>query len=170
MVLWSGTSAGWLGFESDRALVAAITGAIAIPATTSVLGLNDALAAFDARTIGLLTPYTQDVHARIIANYAAVGIETVADAHLGISENFAFAEISRDAIVSALHDLAGSRPDVLVTFCTNMAAAALAIEVEAAVGIPVFDTVTTGVWKGLQVAGRDGSALAARWGTIFAPR
>ena len=158
VVLWSGTSAGWLGFDSDRDLVHAITAATSIPAITSVLGLNDALAAVGARTIGLLTPYTGDVHSRIVENYASVGVETVADRHLGISENFAFAEIPHATIAAALHDLGRSRPDVLVTFCTNMAAAALAVEVEASVGIPVFDTVTTGVWKSLQVAGRESSA------------
>jgi maleate isomerase len=48
-----------------------------------------------------------------------------------------------------------------------MAAARCAPEVEAATGIPVFVTVTTGVWKGLRIAGVDATALAPRWGTLF---
>jgi maleate isomerase len=170
VVLWSGTSAGWLGFDSDRDLVREITAATSIPATTSVLGLNDALAAVGARSIGLLTPYTEDVHSRIVAHYASAGVETVAGRYLGIAENFAFADIPPATISAGLQDLGQARPDALVTFCTNMAAAALAVEVEAAVGIPVFDTVTTGVWKSLQLAGRESSMLAARWGSIFASR
>jgi hypothetical protein len=43
----------------------------------------------------------------------------------------------------------------------------LVVEVEAATRIPVFDTVSTGVWKGLQVAGAPATALAPRWGTLF---
>jgi maleate isomerase len=147
--------------------VDAISAATSIPATTSVIGLNDALAAIGARTIGLLNPYTEDVHARIVQNYAALGIDVVDGRCLGTSENFRFATIAPETITSALHDLSAARPHALVTFCTNMAAARCAPEVEAATGIPVFDTVTTGVWKGLRIAGVDATALAPRWGTLF---
>jgi maleate isomerase len=167
VILWSGTSAGWLGFDADTHLVEAISAATSIPATTSVTGLNDALAAIRARTIGLLTPYTADVHARIVRNYAALGLDVVDGHNFGTSENFQFAGIPSSSIISALRDLSASRPDALVTFCTNMAAARCAPEVEAATGIPVFDTVATGVWKGLQVAGVRATALAPRWGTLF---
>jgi maleate isomerase len=158
VILWSGTSAGWLGFEADARLVEAIRAATSIPATTSVLGLNDALAAIRARTIGLLTPYTADVHARIVENYAALGLEVVGGRNFGTSDNFGFARIPPETIDSALRDLSASRPDALVTFCTNMAAARCAPRVEAATGIPVLDTVTTGVWKGLRVAGMRATA------------
>src|SRR5205085_6393110 len=39
---WNGTSAGWLGFDSDRALCAAIERRTGIAATSSVLSLADA--------------------------------------------------------------------------------------------------------------------------------
>jgi maleate isomerase len=167
VIVWSGTSAGWLGFDADIRLVEAISAATSIPATTSVLGMNDALAAIGARTIGLLTPYTADVHARIVKGYATLGLDVVDGRNLETSENFEFATIAPDTITSALYELAASRPDVLVTFCTNMAAARLVVEVEAAAEIPVFDTVSTGVWKGLQVAGTPAKALAPSWGTLF---
>src|SRR5579871_236809 len=41
---WNGTSSGWLGFESDERLCRLITEATGIPATTSVLALNEILA------------------------------------------------------------------------------------------------------------------------------
>jgi maleate isomerase len=167
VIIWSGTSAGWLGFDADARLVRAISAATSIPATTSVLGLNDALAAMGARTMGLLTPYTADVHARIVENYTMLGLGVVDGRNLGISENFQFANITPETVTSALHEVSASRPDVLVTFCTNMAVARLVPEVEAATGIPVLDTVSTGVWKGLQVAGVNAAALAPRWGTLF---
>ncbi len=43
VIAWNGTSASWLGFEVDRQLCDAITVATGVPATTSVLALNEAL-------------------------------------------------------------------------------------------------------------------------------
>ncbi len=68
---WSGTSAGWLGFDQDEALCAAITEATGVPACTSVLALNKALKSFGIRRLGLVSPYLTDVQDRITANYAA---------------------------------------------------------------------------------------------------
>lgn len=50
-IVWQGTSGGWLGFEEDERLCASIIDATGIPATTSVLALNDALRAVAARRI-----------------------------------------------------------------------------------------------------------------------
>ena len=60
---WSGTSAGWLGFERDEALCRQLTEATGIPATTSVLALNEILAKTGVRRLGLVSPYTDDVQA-----------------------------------------------------------------------------------------------------------
>jgi maleate isomerase len=40
---WNGTSSGWLGFEADVRLCEQITAATGIPATTSMLALNEIL-------------------------------------------------------------------------------------------------------------------------------
>src|SRR5436190_7018867 len=90
VICWSGTSASWLGFEKDEQLCARITDATGIPATTSVLALNELLAARGVRTLGLVSPYVEDVQQRIMANYAGMGIACVAEQHLDLSVNFAF--------------------------------------------------------------------------------
>ncbi len=74
---WNGTSAGWLGFESDIRLCERITALTGIAATTSMLALNDVLRARAITRLGMVTPYLDDVQARIIANYRALGIECV---------------------------------------------------------------------------------------------
>ena len=40
-ISWNGTSSGWLGFDADRKLCAEITSTTGIPASTSVLALNE---------------------------------------------------------------------------------------------------------------------------------
>ena len=62
--------------------------------------------------------------------------------------------------------MAAARPEAIAIVCTNMRGAPLAEELEAAHGIPVYDTVSTTVWKSLKIAGVETSRLKG-WGTIF---
>ena len=71
---WSGTSAGWLGFEHDEKLCAAIEAETGIKATTSVLSLNAILRSLGVTSFGLVTPYIKDMNDAIRANYAAIGV------------------------------------------------------------------------------------------------
>lgn len=75
---WSGTSAGWLAFERDQALCRQITEATGIPATTSVLALNEIFDKTGVRRLGLVSPYIDDVQQRIVRHYEKLGIECVA--------------------------------------------------------------------------------------------
>src|SRR5215470_12778659 len=90
---WSGTSSGWLGFDADRRLVERIRERTGIPATTAVLALNELLSLGKVRRLAFVTPYTADVQQRIVDNYRALDIDVVAERHLGISENHAFAQV-----------------------------------------------------------------------------
>jgi maleate isomerase len=167
VIVWCGTSAGWLGFEADSQLVRAIEETTSIRGTTSVLALNDALTVRRFTRIALLTPYTDDLHSRIVNNFGTIGVDVVAGENLGISENFAFAEVPEPVIGDSLTKLARARPEVLVTFCTNLPAARLAVPIERATGIPLYDTVTAGVWRALSLAGANPSPLTAVWGSLF---
>jgi maleate isomerase len=77
-ICWNGTSAGWLGFESDRRLCAAISERTGIAACSSVLALNEVLARTGVERFGLVTPYLSEIQQAIVANYAAAGFACVA--------------------------------------------------------------------------------------------
>ena len=163
---WNGTSSGWLGFERDEALCRQITEATGIPATTSVLALNEILDKTGARRFGLATPYLADVQQRIVANYARSGFDCVAERHLDLHVNYSFAEVEEATIAHMVRELAQTRPQAITTFCTNLRAAHLVEALEAETGIPVYDTIATVVWKSLRLAGVDTRALAG-WGRLF---
>ena len=166
MIAWNGTSSGWLGFERDVRLCERIKQATGIEACTAMLALNELLERTGAKRIGFVTPYRDDVQARIDTNYAQAGYTIVAERHLGIQDNFSFSEISAEQMRGMTREVAAARPDAIAVVCTNMRAAPLVAELEAAHGIPVYDTVSTTVWKSLRLAGVDTRRVKG-WGRIF---
>jgi len=163
---WSGTAAGWRGFDTDRVLVQRIRERTGIPATTAVLALNELLAIRGVTRLALVTPYTADVQQRIVDNYRAIGIEVVAERHLGIRVNHDFALVEPGRLRALMREVAEARPQAITTFCTNLRAASLAGSVEAELGIPLLDTVSTTVWGQLRAAGAD-PAQVRGWGQLF---
>ncbi|MFD0667002.1 maleate cis-trans isomerase family protein [Ramlibacter sp. MAHUQ-53] len=163
---WSGTSSSWLGFDADERLVQAIEAETGARGCTSVLALNEILARTGARRLALVTPYLDDVQAKIIANYAAAGIEVVAERHLGLEDNFSFSEVTAGQLRAMCQEVAQARPDAIAILCTNLRGGPLVPELEAELGIPVYDSVATVVWKALQLAGIDTRRIQA-WGRLF---
>ena len=163
---WSGTSAGWLGFDRDVRLCERIRSQTGVPATTAVLALNELLRIRQCRTLALVTPYTQDVQQRIVENYRAIGITVVAERHLGIRDNHAFAAVEPQQLRELIAEVAAQRPEAITTFCTNLRAAPLAAGVEAETRIPLLDTVSTTVWGMARMAGRSPADITG-WGELF---
>ena len=163
---WNGTSSGWLGFEADERLCRRITEATGIPATTSVLALNEILRKTGADEFGLVTPYLEEVQDKIVANYRSVGLNCLAERHLGLKDNFSFSEVTADQIREMVLAVAVARPRAITTFCTNLKAAHLVSALEEETGIPVYDTISTVVWKSLQLAGYDTRRVKG-WGRLF---
>lgn len=164
---WSGTSGGWLGFEADLRLCRRITAITGIPATTSMLALNEVLALTGIRRLGLVTPYREDLQAKIIANYAGLGVDCTAERHLGLQENFAFAEVKEETVESMLREVAAEAPEAIAVVCTNLRAAPLVARLEAELGLPVYDSAATVLWKALHMAGADPAGIVG-WGSLFA--
>jgi maleate isomerase len=166
VIAWNGTSAAWLGFEIDERLRAAITAATGIPATTSMLALNEALAGYGARRIAVVTPYLDEVQERIVDNYQSLGLECVAERHLGDPGNFSFALVREDTIAAMIREVAQAEPQAIATVCTNLRAAPLVEALERSLGVPILDTISVVVWRSLRLAGVDASRVQG-WGRLF---
>ncbi|ASU37910.1 Asp/Glu/hydantoin racemase [Herbaspirillum sp. meg3] len=163
---WNGTSSGWLGFDADERLCRRITEATGIPACTSVLALNEIFDITGVKRFGLVTPYLDDVQAAIIKNYAASGMECIAERHLRKQDNFSFSEVGADELRAMVREVAKEKPQAITIFCTNLRGAPLVEELEREVGIPIYDTISTVVWKSLRQAGSDPSRIR-NWGSLF---
>lgn len=166
VIAWNGTSSGWLGFEADTRLCERIEAATGIRSSTSMLALNEIIAVTGVKRLGLVTPYIDAVQQRIVANYATLGIACDPEQHLRIQDNFAFSEVPPETLVRMIRTVAAQRPDAIAVICTNLRAAPLVAALEQEIGIPIYDTIATVVWKSLVLAGLD-PALVTGWGRLF---
>ncbi|POM16929.1 Arylmalonate decarboxylase [Burkholderia cepacia] len=166
MIAWNGTSSGWLGFEADERLCERITAATGIPATTSVLALNEILKKTNAHEFGLVTPYLDDVQTKVVDNYRRSGLNCIAERHLNLKVNFSFSEVTGDEIGNMVREVAAAGPRAISIFCTNLNAAHLVPALEEETGIPIYDTISTVVWKSLQLADYDTRQVKG-WGRLF---
>ncbi|MEK2605953.1 maleate cis-trans isomerase family protein [Burkholderia arboris] len=166
VIAWNGTSSGWLGFEADERLCERITAATGIPATTSVLALNEILKKTSAHEFGLVTPYLDDVQTKIVDNYRRSGLNCIAERHLNLKVNFSFSEVTGDEIGNMVREVAAAGPRAISIFCTNLNAAHLVPALEEETGISIYDTISTVVWKSLQLADYDTRQVKG-WGRLF---
>jgi maleate isomerase len=163
---WSGTSSGWLGFAADEELCAMITEKTGTPATTSILGLNKAIKLLGVKSLGLVTPYVDDVQAAIVNNYKEIGVDASAERHLGRTDNVRFAELGAETFDPMVEGVVKEGVDAVTVFCTNLATAQFAERWEKEFGIPVLDSVTTVVWDALRMCGVDTSQIKG-WGRLM---
>jgi maleate isomerase len=163
---WNGTSSGWLGFDADVKLCQDITERTNTPATTSVLAINEALTMLGKKRIAFVTPYTDDVQEKIIANYEKAGFSVVAERHFKDRGNFSFSLYDEETIGQHVLDVSKSKPEAVVIFCTNLRGPAVVATMEKATGLPVLDTVCAAVWKCLLMTGVDPGRVKG-WGSLF---
>ncbi len=167
VIAWSGTSASWIGFDTDLRLCEQITAATGVPATTSVLALLELCQQRNFRKIGLVTPYITPVQERIMANFTEIGIDCISERHLGLSVNFDFSQVSQATLTDLVIDVAQDQPDAILTLCTNLRAAPLTSALEARLGLPLLDSVAAAVWRALSTAGGQPEQIQG-WGQLFA--
>ena len=165
-IAWNGTSAGWLGFDNDTDLCTSITKSTGAPSTTSILANNDLFQRHGVSTFGLVTPYTDDVQAKIIENYHKSGFHCVAERHLGISDNFSFSEITEEQVEEMCRAVASEGAEAISIICTNMQGACLAERLEADLGVVIYDSIAVVVRHALEISGVDPRRVTG-WGRIF---
>ncbi|WP_269503111.1 hypothetical protein [Burkholderia sp. IMCC1007] len=108
----------------------------------------------------------EPAHSTAPPDRARRGPSRTGQQHLGLRDNYSFAEVPDTQFAALMRKTSQARPDAVTTFCTNLRAAHLAASFEQATGIAAYDTVSTVVWKTLRMAGADTRVLA-RSGKLF---
>jgi maleate isomerase len=143
VVVFGCTSAGALrGNDFDTQLCERISELTGAPTVSTIGAVRAAILAAGVTTIGVITPYVDELNARIRASIEADGIAVAAIRGLGITENFQIAEVGQEEIVGfaqqALGQLAAEGGIGLVfASCTNFGAMAARGAIAERLGLPV---------------------------------
>jgi maleate isomerase len=144
VVVFGCTSAGALrGNDYDTELCGRIGELTGAPAVSTIGAVRAAIEDSGAASIGVITPYVDELNDRIRASIEADGIRVAAITGLGITDNFAIAEVGHDEIVAfavrALGQLvAEGGIDLVFASCTNFGAMAARRAIAERLGLPVI--------------------------------
>lgn len=157
VVVFGCTSAGALrGNDYDRTLcerIAADTDADVLSVISSV---REAIRSRAAGRVGIITPYVESLNEKIRESLEADGVEVADIRGLGISDNFAIAEIPTEKIVAfAAETFDGSSIDLLFASCTNFRAMDAMPAIRATLGVDVVTSNSAALealyrWAGIE--------------------
>jgi len=165
-VCWNGTSASWLGLDTDRSLCSLIKARTGIDATSAVLALEQIFRQSGVRRFGLVSPYLSDVQSQIVVKLREAGFECIAERHCGLRDNFSFSQVLPETLKVMVREVAQARPQAITLLCTNLGGAPLVEELEQEVGLPIYDSVAVALWGSLRAAQVDPAGVKG-WGSLF---
>lgn len=153
VIAWNGTSGSWIGYEQDLEYCDLIKKNFGIPATTSTLAQISLLKKLEVKSMGLITPYTQDINERIIHQYKQLGIHVSSAIGLNVTDSCSIADIPSIDIQHAIDKVCIKQLDALNILCTNMAGIKLVDYVEKNKNVILIDSVATTLYETLCLIG-----------------
>jgi maleate isomerase len=140
VVVFGCTSAGALrGNAYEAALIERIAGETGARTLSVAACVRAGIAARGARRVGIVTPYVEALNEKIRASLEADGLEVVGIHGLGITENFAIADVTPERIAEfAVECFGGGGIDLLFASCTNFRAYEARELIEDALGVPAL--------------------------------
>ncbi len=133
------TSAGALrGNTYEAELIARIAAATGAETFSVAAAVRRTILSRASRRVGVITPYVDSLNEKIRQSLEADGVGVEAIHGLGITDNFAIAEVQPARIVSFAQEcFEGSDIDLLFASCTNFRALDAREEIQEALGVPV---------------------------------
>lgn len=163
VICWNGSAGGVVGFERDHQLCREITATTGIAATTSSLALLEQFKRTCVRHFAMVTLNPPAMNLTIKANFAAAGYQCVAaTGREDIPDNFAMAAVAPQdimAMAEACVAASAARPDALIIYGTNTRGATVAQALRKKLQLPVYDSVSWGMFGALASLGRDIQSL-----------
>jgi maleate isomerase len=143
------------GHAFDERLRGEIRHLAGAPATTATDSIFAACRALGLKRVTAISPYTEAVDTAEHRFFAEGGIETVASAHLGITDGFRLAEPEPDAILDLALRTWDPQSDGLIAACLNFRSHLVIEALEARTGKPVVTSTQAVLWHLLRLAGVD---------------
>ncbi len=140
VIVFGCTSAGALrGNAYDTEFCNRIEAETGVDVVSVIAAVAAAIRRRGARRIGVVTPYVLALNEKIAESLEAQGdLEVVVIDGMGVTENFAIAEIEPQAIIEfAVSTFNGHELDLAFVSCTNLHGVDVREDLEAILGVPV---------------------------------
>ncbi len=154
-VVFACTAAGaTLGKAAEERLVERLAELAGAPVVSTNAAVSAEIAAFAPRRIAVLTPYTPDITAGVVAARERDGYEVVHAAGMAITLNRDIGRVEPDRLVEfATAELADRSFDLIFVSCTNLRTAAAIEPLEARFGVPVVTSNAASMRAALALLG-----------------
>jgi maleate isomerase len=142
VVVFGCTSAGALrGNAYDAELCERIEELTGAPTVSTIQSVREAIRSAGVSTIGVITPYVDELNDKIKASIEADGVHVARIAGLGITDNFQIAQVPPAEIVDfATTSLAGLDIGLVFASCTNFAAVSALPDISDRLGVPAVSS------------------------------
>jgi maleate isomerase len=141
------------GLAYDAHLRAEIEHDYKAPSTTAAHAILMAAKALGARTVSIVSPYTEEVDRAEHRYFEGAGLEVVGGACLGITDGFALAEPTSDTLFDLGMRGFDRRADALIMTCLNTRSHTVIDRLEQALDKPVITSTQATLWHALRLAG-----------------
>lgn len=135
----------WGGLEGNRRFKQHVTGLSGLPVATGAEAANRALGQFNAKRIGVLTPYQPIGDEQVARFFTDLGFEVVAVKGLRCPTTVSIAHVGEDTLRQALLEVNARDADALIQVGTNLSMIRLADEAERWLGKPVV-AINAAIW------------------------
>ena len=100
-----------------------------------------------------------------VEEFNRAGHDVVGASAGGVSDNRSMAYVTEETVRGLVRDADRATADCILIYCTGVAGAQLADELERAYGKPVFDSVAVTLWKALTMIGLE--LRIDGWGSLL---
>ena len=141
------------GHAFDARLREEIRHIAGVPGTSATNSIFAACARLGMKRVTAISPYPAEVDAAEHKFFAEGGIETIAGAHLGITDGFRLAEPEPEAILDLALGAWDPASDGVIIACLNFRSHPIIDALEARIGKPVVTSTQATLWHVLRLAG-----------------
>ncbi len=168
VIVFGCTSAGVLrGNAYDLELCRRIGQEANAPVVSVIASVRESLRRHNAKRIGVITPYVDALNEPIRASIEEEGVEVVHIEGMGITENFAIAQVAPEEIAMFARDALGTlQIDLIFASCTNFRAMDAIPAIEEAAGKPVVTSNQAALEATMRALGPEGSSVSDKDGAV----
>lgn len=112
-----------------------------------------AFKALEAKKVGVLLPYSEEVSALVVDKFVEYAIPVASVAIFDETADEAVSRIDADSVVAAVEKLAAAGADAVFVSCTNTRTLDVIARAEKATGVPVVSSNSAMAWDMMRLAG-----------------